>query len=103
MHLTAAHIHNGIQVKGEEFNRRDWTLDTKDHFTIASLSSAHIIIHSNKRPTVLMDKCHFTTMHKPHKLMNDSQAHGMKNSCQCMPHCPGLQDAGGGLYSIITC
>lgn len=32
MHLTAAHIHNGIQVQGQEFKKRDWTSDTDDPF-----------------------------------------------------------------------
>lgn len=32
MHPTAAHIHNGIQVQGQKFNRRDWTLNTEDLF-----------------------------------------------------------------------
>lgn len=38
-HPTATHIHKGTQVQGQEFNRRDWTLDTENHFTIASLST----------------------------------------------------------------
>lgn len=32
MYPRAAHVQNGIQVQGQGFNRRDWTLDTEDPF-----------------------------------------------------------------------